>query len=320
MKDLISIIVPVYNVEKYLDKCLKSIINQTYQNIEIIIVDDGSTDSSKKICDNYKKIDKRVKVFHIKNTGLSGARNYGIKKCSGKYISFIDSDDYIEKDMIEILYKNIKCEKADLSCCSFYEVFKNKIEKKNKKIEYFVMNSTEAIEKSFLDEGLSVYTWNKLYNKKLFKNIEFPLHKKSQDRFIMYQVFNEAEKIVYESTCKYYYIQRKDSAANNLVNINTDSIEASFNSIDYLKDNKRLQSLAIKDYLLTKLRCYKKKVYYKKKDDIKLRKELIEEFSKYKNIPYTNKEKLEIFIFKYFKQLYKKIGRIYYNKKYKKMY
>lgn len=318
MNDLISIIIPVYNVEKYLDKCLDTIINQTYKNIEIIIVNDGSTDNSLDICNKYKSLDNRVKLFSIKNTGLSGARNYGIKKSTGKYLSFIDSDDYIDLDMIEVLYRNIINEKADLSCCSFYEVFKDGIKKKSKEDKTYIMNGKKTIEKSFLDEGLSVYTWNKLYDKKLFKNIEFPLHKKSQDRYIMYEIFDKAKRVVYQSICKYYYVQRKSSTANNLKDINTDSIEASLNAINYLKKYKDIRPLAVKEYLITRLRCYKKMVYYNKKIDKRIRKDLIREINKY-NINYSLKEKIEIILLKYFPYLYKIIGKIYYNRKYKKM-
>lgn len=108
MNDLISLIVPVYNVEKYLDKCLETITNQTYSNMEIILIDDGSTDLSGKKCDEWEKKDSRVRVIHKKNGGLSSARNAGIDVAKGKYISFIDSDDYIELNMIEILRKYYK--------------------------------------------------------------------------------------------------------------------------------------------------------------------------------------------------------------------
>ena len=104
-KDIISIIVPVYNVEKYLDKCIDSIINQTYKNIEIILIDDGSTDQSSAICDKYSKLDKSIKVIHKKNGGISDARNEGTKITTGSYLMFIDSDDYIDSNMIEELYK-----------------------------------------------------------------------------------------------------------------------------------------------------------------------------------------------------------------------
>ena len=236
MNDLISIIVPVYNVEDYLDKCINSIINQTYTNIEIIIINDGSTDNSYEICKSYK--DKRIKLYSIKNKGLSGARNYGISKSKGKYLAFVDSDDYIEKDYIEVLYNNLIKEDADLSCCSLYEVFKNEIKNKSKKDKYYVMNSYETIEKTFTDEGLNVYVWNKLYKKELFKNIKFPVNKNSEEIYVMYEIISLCEKVVYESIPKYYYVQRKNSIVNDTNKINIDAIEASLHAIDYLNNNK----------------------------------------------------------------------------------
>jgi glycosyltransferase involved in cell wall biosynthesis len=119
----ISIIVPVYNVEKYLEKCLKSILHQIFSDFELILIDDGSTDSSGRICDEYLKRDSRIKVFHKENGGLSSARNYGIEKSTGKYIGFVDSDDYIAKDMYEVLYNNLQRENADVSMCGNYDVW-----------------------------------------------------------------------------------------------------------------------------------------------------------------------------------------------------
>lgn len=121
-EDLISIIVPVYKVENYLSKCLDSMICQTYKNIEIILVDDGSPDNSGKICDDYAKKDSRIKVIHKENGGLSDARNAGLKIATGKYIGFVDSDDYISVEMYEKLYNQAKKEDADIACCNYYRV------------------------------------------------------------------------------------------------------------------------------------------------------------------------------------------------------
>ena len=242
-----SIIIPVYNVEKYLKKCLESIKNQSYKDYEVIIVNDGSTDKSKDILDEYD-----YKVINQKNQGLSVARNNGVKKAKGKYLIFVDSDDYIEKDYVEVLYNNLIKEDADLSCCSLYEVFKNEIKNKSKKDKYYVMNSYETIEKTFTDEGLNVYVWNKLYKKELFKNIKFPVNKNSEDIYVMHEIISSCKKIVYESIPKYYYVQRKNSIVNNINKINIDSIEASLHAVNYLKNNKELQRYAIKNYLNTR--------------------------------------------------------------------
>ena len=126
--DIISIIIPVYNIEKYLSKCLESIAIQSYQNLEILLIDDGSSDRSPEICDAYKKKDKRFCVIHKENGGLSSARNAGIEIASGKYLLFVDGDDYIDKDMVKILYKRIKQDKSDMAFCN-YLVVQNGIEK-----------------------------------------------------------------------------------------------------------------------------------------------------------------------------------------------
>ena len=157
MEDLISVLVAVYNVEDFLGRCLDSIINQTYKNIEIIIIDDGSTDNSKKICEDFASLDSRIKLLHIKNMGLSYVRNFGIELAKGKYISFVDGDDYLENDYIETLYNNLIKYNADLSCCSYYRVFDDSIIPRNKSDKTYVLNSKEAIEKSYLDKGLEVY-------------------------------------------------------------------------------------------------------------------------------------------------------------------
>ncbi len=127
MEELISIIVPVYNVEQYLEKCVKSIIRQTYKNIEIILIDDGATDSSGKICDKLKLKDNRIKVIHKENGGLSDARNAGLKVAKGEYIGFVDSDDYIKEDMFETLYNLNKKYNSEISIVSYYEICKDKL-------------------------------------------------------------------------------------------------------------------------------------------------------------------------------------------------
>ncbi len=128
MKELISVVVLIYNVEEFLPKCIDSLLKQTYKNIEILLVNDGSTDNSLKICNDYKKIDKRIRVYTKKNGGLSDARNYGIARAIGKYICFIDSDDWIDDDYIEFLYSNLIKNKCDISICNKYVEYDNGVQ------------------------------------------------------------------------------------------------------------------------------------------------------------------------------------------------
>lgn len=218
--DLISVIIPIYKVEKYLKKCINSVLNQTYSNLEIILVDDGSPDNCRKICDNYKKKDKRIKVIHKKNGGLSDARNKGIAIAQGKYISFIDSDDYIEKNMIELLYNNLKKENADISICNYY-TFNEEQEKLEKespdtaKQEIEIFNSQSALKKLMSKNSFGDYAWNKLYSAKLFSKVKYPVGKKMEDLGTTYKLFLLSNKIVYTNKKLYNYLQRNGSIANS---------------------------------------------------------------------------------------------------------
>ena len=159
---LVSVIIPVYNVYDYLDKCLNSIINQTYKSLEIIIVNDGSTDNSKDIIEKYSKIDKRITVINTKNNGLSVARNKGIDASHGDYLSFVDSDDYVDNDFIEYLVKLLEEYNSDISVCSFYQNDSN-----NKKEEIIVYNKIEAMKECIAYNNMYSSAWNKLYKKEI---------------------------------------------------------------------------------------------------------------------------------------------------------
>lgn len=211
MTDKITVIVPVYNVEKYLEKCVKSILNQTYTDLEIILVNDGSTDKSGMICEDLSKIDNRIKVFHKENGGLSDARNYGVSKATSEYVGFIDSDDYIDEDMYEVLYRNLIENDADLSMCALYDVFPAKKVAQVEKPEKYIMNSEEAINMVMQAKILSVTAVNKLYKKSLFENLKFEVGKIAEDAFLMVKLIDKCDKIVATNLKKYYYIHRENS-------------------------------------------------------------------------------------------------------------
>ena len=229
--DLISIVVPVYKVEKYLNNCIKSILMQTYENLEIILVDDGSPDKCPKLCDSIAKQDNRVKVIHKKNGGLSDARNVGLAIAKGKYITFIDSDDFIAKDMIEVLYNMcIKlqsdfamCQKADcndddsIATVEFdtSEIKYKTFEKKEKMYAYLVTNEIETT------------VWKKLYKSTLIKQFRFPKGKLHEDAFTTYLIIDKAEKIAVTNKIGYYYRNNPQSIMNSGFSLNRlDSIEA----------------------------------------------------------------------------------------------
>lgn len=212
-KELISVIVPVYNVEKYLHKCLNSIINQTYTNLEIILVDDGSTDKSGMICDEYSELDTRIKVVHQENGGLSAARNTGLDIMNGDLVTFVDSDDWIDCNMINKLYDILLEYNAEISCISFHKVFEDGKKKRrdivNNKV--IVYTGTEAIELLLYKKYVDTSACGKLYRKQDFSNIRYPKGILFEDLATTYRIFYGKKRIAYSQDKLYYYFQRKNS-------------------------------------------------------------------------------------------------------------
>lgn len=236
-EELISIIIPIYNVEKYLVECIESVMNQTYKNLEIILVDDGSTDKSLEICKKYEKKDNRIKVIHQENFGLSYARNVGIENANGRYLAFLDSDDFIEKNMYEELYNDLKYEEADIAGCDYY-IYKNA--NKAKKSDDFskekeIMNIETALIKMNLLKGFGVSVWNKLFKKEIFNEIRFPVGEKNEDWLIIYKLLEKAQKIVYNPKAMLYYRQRKGSITKTN-EINWNVLKASMNVLELTKN------------------------------------------------------------------------------------
>lgn len=208
---LISIIVPVYNVKDYVEKCLDSICGQSYTNLEIIVMDDGSTDGSGELCDAYALKDQRVKVIHRDNRGVSTVRNEGLDIAQGEYIGFVDGDDWVDGDMYEFLYELLIVNEADISVCSHY------IERPNRrKIKYVsdeVLNLTprDAIRLLVKDDIVRNYLWDKLFKRELFDGLRFPQNTCFEDMAVMYRVFYRARKVVMKGQPKYHYMMRTDS-------------------------------------------------------------------------------------------------------------
>ena len=225
-ENLISVIVPVYNVEQYLRKCIDSIISQTYKNLEIILVDDGSKDNSGKICDEYENKDERIKVIHKKNGGLSDTRNIGLDIAKGDFISFIDSDDIVENDFFEYLIGLQKKYNSDITECNFVKVYEEKLKDfafpKNSYHSIVVTDSYGALKNytSFDDDisTNSVVVWNKIYKKELFEKVRFPVGKTHEDQYTMYKLLAQVNIFVTSSEAKYGYFQRADSIINKKFN------------------------------------------------------------------------------------------------------
>lgn len=205
-QDLISVIIPIYKVEKYLDECLYSIVNQTYENLEILLVDDGSPDNCGKICDEYAQKDNRIKVIHKENGGLSSARNAGLDIAKGEYISFVDSDDVIDEKFIETLYKMCINNSVDIAICDYMR-FTDTIEK-DKSENTINVYSSKKVQNDMYENIISekvVVTWNKLYKKYLFEEIRFPVGKIHEDEFTTYKLLYASKSDIAVTNSKFYY-------------------------------------------------------------------------------------------------------------------
>ena len=209
MQEIISIIVPVYNVENYLERCVESILKQTYTNFELLLINDGSTDQSGDLCDQLALRDQRIRVIHKENGGLSAARNTGIDHASSDLIGFIDSDDYIDADMYETLYRQLRESNADLSMCGHYDVFHQIPEKQVSEIKTWNLSSEEAIKMVMEAKVLSVTAVNKLYKKELFNHLKFEVGKIAEDAFIMIRLLDQCQKVAATNEKKYYYVHRE---------------------------------------------------------------------------------------------------------------
>lgn len=204
MLSLISIVVPVYQVEPYLKRSIESILRQTYQNIEIILVSDFAPDQCGRICDDFAKKDQRVKVIHKEHGGLSAARNAGLDIVSGEYIGFVDSDDWIEPDMYEYLINGIKKTNADISICSFWEEHSYTARVVGTKANT-LLDRSEAIRDLVTTNGITNTVWNKLYHRSLFDEIRFPEGRLSEDSATTYRIFAKADTICILTDPKYHY-------------------------------------------------------------------------------------------------------------------
>lgn len=224
MEAMISVVVPIYNVEKYLVKCIESIIAQTYNNLEIILVNDGSTDNCGKICDDYAKKDQRIKVIHKDNGGLSDARNTGIEAAKGYYIGFVDSDDYINVNMYERLSNIIKTDNSKIAVCNFSLVYekmgKNIFDNNNFNSNYLLIDTKDKLLEYGMKNNYDTFTvaWNKLYLRELFNDIRYPKGKIHEDVFTTYKLLYKAQKISYTEDVMYYYLQRESSITKQKFN------------------------------------------------------------------------------------------------------
>ena len=255
-KELISVIITVYQVKDYIEKCIESVINQTYKNLEIIVIDDGSTDGSSEILDKYALEDKRIKVIHKENGGVGNARNTGIKMAKGKYLYMIDGDDYISENTIEKLYNNLKEEDADISVCNFLWIYedgkeKNDMEQVTKK-RFCATDDTKYYNLYNEYYVSTVVPWNKLYKKEIFNGVKYPSGIVHEDEYVICDILQNAKKISYMlDEDLYYYIQRSNSITKtfNMARLGID--DALDNRIKFFKE-RNMEELVYKTLTLKK--------------------------------------------------------------------
>lgn len=251
---LISIIIPAYNIENYIAKCLDSLLNQTYKNLEIIVVDDGSSDNTGKIIDDYACKYNNIKAIHKKNGGVSAARNSGIEVANGDYIGFVDGDDTIDEEMFEVLIDNAIKYDADISHCGYKMVFPSRIDYYyNTEIVVEQDNNLGLIDLltgSRVEPGL----WNKLYKKDLFNDIKIDESIKiNEDLLVNYYLFKKSSKSIFYDKCFYNYTIRKGSAATSKININkiVDPVKVRKEILEDLNKDSGLYNIAYEKYIMS---------------------------------------------------------------------
>ena len=248
MTDLVSVIIPAYNVERYMEKCINSLLKQTYNNFELLLIDDGSTDRTGAICDEAALEDDRIKVFHKKNGGQAEARNLALDHISGEYITFVDSDDYVAHDYIEKLLVMIKKTGSDISICGIRGVNENDsgvfVSNESKLYQF---TADEALEQMLRQVMFDTEPCAKMYKTRLFDDIRFPVGVYTEDLATVYRLFLKADKASFTSEKKYFYLQRENSTMGNKSNLqrykdSIDVVEELYKTVS--KERPKLSSAA----------------------------------------------------------------------------
>lgn len=289
MDKLLSIVIPAYNIEQYISRCLDSLINQTYNNLEIIVVDDGSKDNTSIILDEYVLKDSRIKVIHKENEGVSIARLSGLKACNGEYVGFVDGDDTVDNDMFELLMNNADKYNADISHCGYVMDFPDGHSDKYYGTGKLIVQDNETglkdlLSGQFIEPGLC----NKIYNKKIINlfiennKMDYSI-KNLEDLLVNYLLFKEANISVYNDVCKYHYIKRKSSASTSVSrNKFLDPVKVMRLLLEYNKENKYLYNVIYSRNIALLIQNSTQDIYkdIKKESQILLRQE-INNFNKY---------------------------------------
>ena len=319
MKELISVIINAYNEEKYIKKCIDSVVGQTYKNLEILIINDGSTDDTLKICKSIK--DKRIRIITTRNMGLSLSRNFGIDNAKGEYLYFIDADDFIEEDTIEYLYNLCKKYNSDFSTCNSLVAFDYHCKRVKTKERIQVLSSSDMLKKVLLAENSAGTSWNKLIKKDLYKDIRFE-NRIVNDIVVTYRLALKCDRIIYSNQKKYVYFKHESSiSTHGYENINRaiDYYDAILSRYDKVKQN--YPKMAENDFSLIRgiLKLYlienpEVGDFLKEKNAMDLLKKTYSFKLYFAKV--RLKEKLKLILFKINPRLYIKVG-LKYRKKYK---
>ena len=237
MQQVISVIVPVYQVDTYLDRCIESLLCQTYHNLEIILVDDGSCDKCARICDDWTKKDYCIRVIHKKNGGLSDARNAGMPFATGKYISFIDSDDTVTQDYFEVMLHTLLAEKSDITECSVVKFYEdNHFDAFQDDLSVTSYSAVDGLSGLINEQPFHQHVWNKLYKAELVLDVPFPFGKLNEDEFWTYQIFGRAKQVTKINKTMYHYFQRGNSIMGESFNLRRlDALEGKYNRQQYIE-------------------------------------------------------------------------------------
>lgn len=246
---LISVIIPVYNAEKYLEKCVRSITNQTYENLEIILVDDGSTDNCPSICDALSKEDKRIKVIHKTNGGAGSARRAGISCATGEYIGFVDSDDFIKEDMYEVLYTLLVNNDSQIAKIGHIELqFGEQVPLTDHDEPSLIVSDQEEMILRYMHEG----NWDKLYKRDLFNGLpDLPDLRYREDNLLNFFLFKNAKKMVESSQKEYFFVRHSDSITSGCINYSM--IDDSLKYYDYIENFIDKDSQIFKKYIYNRV-------------------------------------------------------------------
>ena len=319
----VSIVIPCYNVDQYVGKCIESVLDQTYKELEIICIDDGSTDSTGNILDFYKTKDMRIRVIYQINQGLSETRNIGKDLATGEYLYYLDSDDYIEPDTIAVMLQKAIETEADIVVGGFYIEYADGIKKRNNSKDITLnLNSKEALGLYLYSRYINPIAWGKLYRKELLNNISYPVGKLYEDMSTTYQIIAKAHKVVFCSYPFYHYVQRK-SSIGKIANkeLNKQLEQAVDEYWDYISDCAEIREKAFVGRAFWHLVAYNRiicagdrdaELHDRLKDEIKLLKTM--------GCKYTSvRKKLQLLLFKFCPSLYVNLYRKYFTNKSKEM-